>query len=321
MFGLRARDSNAPAIRSNDGQGTGGNGLSVQSLSDAAAHEDKSFDGRNGSSKREMPLRQQTPTARRLAVIDLLNFDAKIAPRLRSMKRLASLWQNMPKSKSPLSPDEPQRPPPDADRDIVLRVLSYVEGQTPADIRRTFAESLDDQTDLDPPLVFCSGELHPKFDELETLRVSISVANSVAGTDKRMLGAIAVAQEATAASLPPAPETLRNLAKQIETASSSLNLPPKFVVNHVERILVENRHYKRRMILGAQRVRADLVFAGGEIIPLYLLDDAAKSLPLLPSFPVMTVCEIRPREDLMEQQAEALLCVALGRVLHGRLAS
>lgn len=318
MFGLRARDAAAPTSRPNEGQGTSGNGLSVQSLSDAAAHEEKSLDGRSGSQKREMPLRQQTSAAKRLAVIDVLTFEPKIAPRLRSMKRLASLWQSFPKAKSQLSPDEPQRPQPDPDREIVLRVLSYTEGQTPADIRRTFAESLEDQADLDPPLVFCSGELHPKFDEMETLKVSISVANSVAGTDKRMLGAIAVAQEAAAATLPPAPETLRNLAKQMETASGSLNLPPRFLVNHVERILVENRHYKRRMILGAQRVRADLVFAGGEIIPMYLLDDAAKSLPLLPSFPVMTVCEIRPREDLMEQQAEALLCVALGRVLHGR---
>lgn len=318
MFGLRARDPNAPVSRPNEGQGTSGNGLTVQSLSDAAAHEEKPFDGRNGSSKREMPLRQQTPAARRLAVIDLLTFEPKIAPRLRSMKRLASLWQSLPKTKSQLSPDEPQRSPPDPDREIVLRVLSYAEGQTPADIRRTFAESLEDHTDLDPPLVFCAGELQPKFDEMETLKVSISVANSVAGTDKRMLGAIAVAQEAAAASLPPAPETLKNLTKQIETASISLNLPPRFLVNHVERILVENRHYKRRMILGAQRVRADLVFAGGEVMPMYLLDDAAKSLPLLPSFPVMTVCEIRPREDLAEQQSEALLCVALGRVLHGR---
>jgi len=317
MFGLRARDANG-AGRANEGQGSGANALSVQSLSDAAAHDESGLENRQGSNRREVLSRQQTPQARRLAVVDLLTFEPKIVPRLRGMKRLASLWQSLPKAKSPLNPDEPQRPPPDPDRDIVLRVLSYTEGQTPADIRRTFAESLEDQTDLDPPLVFCAGELQPKFDELETLRVSISVANSVAGTDKRMLGAIAVAQEATSASLPPAPETLRNLAKQIETASGSLNLPPRFLVNHVERILVENRHYKRRMILGASRVRADLVFAGGEVIPLYLLDDAAKSLPLLPTFPVVTVCEIRPREDLMEQQAEALLCVALGRVLHGR---
>lgn len=185
------------------------------------------------------------------------------------MKRLDPLWQNLPKAKSQLNPDEPQRPLADPDREIGLRVLSYTEGQTPADIRRTFAESLEDQTELDPPLVFCAGELHPKFDE-------------------------------------------------IDTAKASLNLPPRFLVNYVERILVESRHYERRMILGALRVRADLVFAGGETIPLYLLDDAAKSLPLLPAFPVMTGCEIRPREDLMEQQTEALLCVALGRVLHSR---
>jgi hypothetical protein len=153
---------------------------------------------------------------------------------------------------------------------------------------------------------------------VEALRASVAIASSVAGTDKRMLASIAVAQEALSATLPPAPETLRTLAKQIETSSASLALPPRFVVTHVERILVENRNYKRRMILGASRVRADLVFAGGDVFPLYLPDDSATSLPLLPSFPVMAVCEVRPREDLVETQPEALLCVALGRVLHGR---
>lgn len=319
MAGLRARDTNAPSTRTHDGQtGSGANVLSVQGASDAAAHDEKARDVRSGPQHREAPSRNSTTSVRRLAVVDLLTFEPKIAPRLRSMKRLTSLWAAIPKTKSPLSPDEPQRLPPDPDREIVLRVLSCAEGQVPADIRRALGESLDDLSDLDPPLVLCAGELVPKFDDLDALRVSVAVASSVAGTDKRMLSTIAVAQEALSATLPPAPETLRNLAKQIETASGTLNVPPRFLANHVERILVENRNYKRRMILGALRVRADLVFAGGDVFPLYLLDDAAKSLPLLPSFPVTAVCEVRPREDMAEAQTEALLCMALGRVLYGR---
>jgi len=319
MAGLRARDTNVSTTRTNEGQtATGANVLSVQGASDAAAFDDKARDGRLGSQHREVPSRNPAAPIRRLAVVDLLTFEPKIAPRLRSMKRLTSLWAAMPKAKSPLSPDEPQRPAADPDREIVLRVLSCAEGQSPAEMRRALGESLDDLSDLDPPLVVCAGELFPKFDDLDTLRVSVAVASSVAGTDKRMLGAIAVAQEALSATLPPAPETLRNLAKQMETASAALNVPPRFLVNHVERILVENRNYKRRTILGALRVRADLVFSTGDVFPLYLLDDAAKSLPLLPSFPVTAVCEVRPREDMAEVQTEALLCMALGRVLHGR---
>ncbi len=322
MTGLRAREANASTstARSADGTAAATGALGVQALSDAAAHEEKSRESRPTIQSREMPSRQTTQM-RRLNVIDLLTFDSKIAPRLRGLKRLASLWAAMPKAKSPLSPDEPQRTPPDPDREIVLRVLSCVEGQTSADIRRALADSLEDLADFDPPLVICAGELQPKFDDLETLRVSVAVGSSVAGTDKRMLGAIAVAQEALAASIPPAVETLRNLVKQIETASLSMNLPPRFLPNHVERILVENRHYKRRTILGALRVRADLVLAGGDVFPMYLLDDAAKSLPLLPAFPVMAVCEARPREDIIETQPEALLCLALGRVLHARSGS
>lgn len=321
MNGLRAREApSAPAARSLDAPVAGG-ALGLQALSDAAAHDEKSREPRSTAASREMPSRHLTPSMRRLNVIDLLTFDAKIAPRLRALKRLVPLWAAMPKAKSPLSPDEPQRTAPDPDREIVLRVLSCVEGQTGPDIRRSLADSLDDLADFDPPLVICAGELQPKFDEVETLRISVAVGSSVAGTDKRMLGAIAVAQEALSASIPPAAETLRNLAKQIETASLSMNLPPRFLTSHVERILVENRHYKRRTILGAARVRADIVLAGGDVFPMYLLDDAAKSLPLLPAFPVVAVCEARPREDIIETQAEALLCLALGRVLHARSGS
>jgi hypothetical protein len=172
--------------------------------------------------------------------------------------------------------------------------------------------------DLDPPLVLVAGELTPTFDEMEHLRVTVAVAQSVAGTDKRMLASIAVAQEALSAGHPPAPETVRNLARAIEQASTSLNVPPRFLASQVERSLVENRKYKRRPILGAQRVRADLATGGSEVFPFYIPEGSAGSLPLLPSFPIVAFCEVRPREDLVETQTESLLCVALGRVLASR---
>ncbi len=49
-----------------------------------------------------------------------------------------------------------------------------------------------------------------------------------------------------------------------------------------------------------------------------MLDSVAASLPLLPSFGVTALCEVRPREDVAETRSEALFAVALGRVLHGR---
>ncbi len=84
-------------------------------------------------------------------------------------------------------------------------------------------------------------------------------------------------------------------------------------------MLLEGRKYKRRTLLGAARVRADL-FVGREaaVFLIYVLDSVASSLPLLPAYPVTALCEVRPREDLAETQNEALFAVALGRVLAGR---
>jgi hypothetical protein len=295
---------------------TAASGVSVQAASDAAAGQERTREGRALSS----PIRpsNQPEPPRRLAVVDLLAFEPRIAPRLRALDKLAGLWSQPQKPRAPLHVDAARAAPPDPDRADILRALSCGRSATAAEIRGVLAASLDDLTDLEPPIVLVAGELVPTLDELETLRASAAVAQSVAGTDKRVLGAIAVAQEALAAPLPPSAETVRSLAKQIEQASASLSLPPRFVASQVERILLEGRKYKRRQLLGATRVRADLVLPGGETFPLYVPDAASASLPLLPSFPVVAVCEVRPREDLAETQAEALLSMALGRVLHSR---
>ncbi len=262
----------------------------------------------------DAPLR----AVRRHSVVDLVSFEPTTAARLRELKRLHPVFATARKPRGPLQPDEPQRPAVDPDRDTVLRALSCGEPQTAAELRRALTASLDDLSDLEPPLILCAGELSPSFDELEALRATVAVAASVAGTDKRVLETVAVAVEALAASLPPSPETLRNLARQIETASTTLAIAPRFIATHVERVLIEGRKYKRRTLFGSPRIRAELTLPSAEVFPLYLSNHVADFLPLLQSFPVVVVCEVRPREDLAEAIPEALLCVALGRVLRGK---
>lgn len=315
---LRARDPQAAVARSSSDSSGNGNIASAASASDAAAREERAKATRDLAPREGLARPAAPEPLRRRVAVDLVLFDPKIVPRLRGQKRLAPLWAQPPKSRTPQSADEPQRAPADPERLDVLRALSFVPPVGPAEIRAALTESLDELVDLDPPLLLVSGELTPTFDEMELLRATVAVAQSVAGTDKRMLSSIAVAQEALSAAHPPAPETVRNLAKQIEQASTTLALPPRFLASQVERTLVENRKYKRRPILGAPRVRADLATSGGEIFPLYVPDASAGSLPLLPSFPVVAFCEVRPREDLVETQGESLLCVALGRVLAAR---
>jgi len=282
----------------------------LRAVSDAAAHA-----GHAAEKKRVTggaPDKPQAP--RRLAVVDLLFFEPRVVPRVRAGTRFAPLWAQAPRPRVQ-SVDEARREPPD--RADVLRVLCFGRPASASEIRRALADGLDDPTDLEPPLVLVGGELRPTLDETETLRTSVAVAQPVAGSDKKVLAAIALANEALANAIGPRPDTAIGLARQIEANTAALSLPPRYVATQVERALLEGRKLKRRTLLGAPRIRADLAL-GGETLPMYLPDSVAGSLPLLPAFPIVALCEVRPREDGGEAQAEALFAVALGRVLCAR---
>ena len=252
-------------------------------------------------------------------MVDLLSFDPAVVPRLRSMPRFAEVWAPRPRARGVQGLDEARNEPPPRDRTDVLRVLSCARPSDASTLRRALAEGLDDVDDFDLPLLLVAGELRPSFDEVEMLRATVSVTQSIAGTDKRILAAVALGQEALAASLLPRPEIATGLCRQIEQAAATPAFPPRYVAAQVERILLEERKYKRRTLLGASRVRAELMLpGGGEPWLLYVPDAAAASLPLLLTFPVIALCEVRPREDVAETHPEALFAAALGRVLHGR---
>ena len=254
----------------------------------------------------------------RQAVVSLLCFDAAVGPRLRRVKRFASAFQPKARPKRGQPVDAPHLEPR-GDRADVLRVLSFGQPSEAAEIHRLLADSLEDVDELDRPLVLVAGELRPTFDELETLAATVAVVKQVAGTDKKVLASLALGQEALAAPIAPRPKTTIGLVRQLEQAASSLQLPPRYVPAEVERVLVEGRKYKRRTVLGDVRMRADLALAGGgEPQLVYLPDTVATSLPSLVAFPVMALCELIPREDFAEAQDDALLAVALGRVIRAR---
>jgi hypothetical protein len=287
----------------------------VKAASDAAAGREN---GREGGSP--FGARDGAKSAvRRLGVIDLLSFDPKIAARLRTLKRYAPIFAQPARPSALQGVDAPRADAPDRERADVLRVLSFGTPVSASEVRNALADSLDDPFDLDPPFVLVAGELRALFDEVETLRAAVAIARPVAGGDKKLLATLAIAEESLASPIPPRFDTALGLSRQIEQASTALSLPPRYVASEVERVLLEGRKYKRRTLLGAPRVRAELLIGReGASFPFYVLDSVAASLPLLPSCGVTALCEVRPREDVAETQNEALFAVALGRVLHWR---
>ncbi|MEO5727987.1 MAG: hypothetical protein ABI134_10280, partial [Byssovorax sp.] len=304
----------APPLREASSVAASGAFGGVKAASDAAAGRETTREASSPLGARDLASR----TVRRLAVVDLLSFDPKIAARLRALKRFAPILAPALRTGSLQGVDAPRAEVPDRDRADVLRVLSCGPPVSAADVRSALADSLDDLVDLEPPFVLVAGELRPLFDEVETLRAAVAIARPVAGGDKKLLATLAIAEESLASPVPPRSDTALGLSRQIEQASVSLSLPARYVASEVERVLLEGRKYKRRTLLGAARVRADLIVGReGAVFPLYVLDAVASSLPLLPAYPVTALCEVRPREDVAEAQGEALFAVALGRVLHG----
>ena len=314
-FGGAKPGANAAAANKPAGGFDGAFG-GVKAASDAAAARSTAAESENERVVRREVVSDSQVAARRQAVVTLLHFDAQIMPRIRKNKRFAAALASKSKGRRAGGLDEPMKDAPSEDRNDVLRVLSCGQPSDAPEIRRMLADCLDDLDELEPPLLLVAGELRPVFDEVEVLRTTVQVAQQVASGDKKVLAAIAVGQEALSAPITPRPETTLGFVRQIEQAAGSLSLPTRYVAAEVERVLTEGRKYKRRTLLGAPRVRADLVLMrSGEVFPIYVPDAASTSMPLLVTFPVIALCDVIPREDLTESQDEALMAHALGRVL------
>jgi hypothetical protein len=259
----------------------------------------------------------KTETSVRRCLVDLLWHDAQLPRRLRRGKSFTQVLADFspPKGHRRLDEAEADRDREDRAKLDVLRVLSCGEPARISDLSSLADEQMEDANDLEIPVFLVSGELRPSFDELAALKAAVRISQPLAANDKRLLSVLAVANEVLAGSSPPSSETTSSLLKQIESATTGLNLPARYVADSVEKSLLETRAYRKRGILGESRIRCDLLVPSATAWPCYVIEEVAQKLPLLPSFPIVALVEVRPREDASEAHSESLLVVALGRVL------
>jgi hypothetical protein len=256
----------------------------------------------------------------RLRAIDLWGFDAALPGRLRRPP-FAELLRALDKP-SPTRLHEPVREPEPGEqaRLDVLRALSFGPARELASVRALCDAALFGDArehDLDPPLALVVGEARASFDEVEVLRATVSAAQPLAPSDKRLAQAVTLASEALAAPCPPAGELALGLARPIEQALGSMSLPARYLERQIERTLLEQRKLRRRALFGAPRFRVELT-VGGEALPCYLDEAWLGRWPLLTSVPLVVLGELRPREDASEAAAECFLARAAGRALSQR---
>ncbi len=258
-------------------------------------------------------------------VIELLWFDPGEVARIRKHPA----WKKVIADARPRGRDEefsdadPREKQKEAkDRRDILAVLRSGEPSGAAGLGEELAAAMEDGT-FTPPLALVEGVLEFPFDEKETLKATMALVAPFTAGDKRLKE-----QSDTVSELLKSPWLERGSAGlegyttrlREAFAQPARGLPPRYLEAHTERLLLEQRHYQKRTLLGQEWIRALLTpaAAGGalaEAIPTYLPERLAKELPMFLRFRARAIMEARLQLDQFEAHPSALRVVALGRVV------
>ena len=177
---------------------------------------------------------------------------------------------------------------------------------------------------FEPPLLLLRGELELTFTEIETLKATLAaVAPFTTGPDKKLKEAFEATSEALKSPyIQASGRAIEGLTTRLRDAFPLVasSLPAGYLDQQVERILVEQRHHQKRIILGKPWIRALLGPRGGASgsVPTYVPEALAAKLPLYARFTAKLVVELNLQQDQYESHPCALLCLALARVTPSR---
>jgi hypothetical protein len=317
----------APSLR-----GPGGNlpGSAV-AASDAAARADTDIAARPALTeftvRSTLPLTSAAEKAQRAGVgtvLDLIWYDEAHVPRIRAW------WEELV-TELDFEPSDPRRdlaaedPEKAKSRHNVFGIMSDGVAVDAAGISRVIVEAVSDKGRFTPPLALVGGELRFLFDEVETLRATIVAMTPLVGNDKRLKDSIESMNELLKTpylqgSSGVVEKLTRDLRDQFREANRSL--PANHLDNHVERLLLEQRHYMTRKVFGAEFIRALLGMSGGSggsggggeaPIPVYLPKHLDQTLPMLVVMKARLIVTAHLQQDPYDASPYALRVVALGR--------
>jgi hypothetical protein len=169
------------------------------------------------------------------------------------------------------------------------------------------------------PLLLVAGELHFHFDELETLKATVTTAAPFAAGDELLSSAIEDARRfLSAPHLLSPPVVTEGVTKRIEEAFGRVKraVGQGYLEEQTERVLLEKRFYQRREVFGATYLRALLQLgSSSRLVPAYLPEGLAKKLPMFARFRARLLAELCLQEDQYEAHPGALRVTALVRVM------
>jgi hypothetical protein len=303
----------------------------------AASNAAAAAEAREGAADRShAPARRPAVEPRRTGadVVELVWFDPAQLARIRRHPD----WKKIIAALKPKAKDDDYDGEPPAekrkdakDRREVLGVLRAGDAQGTTGLEEAIESAMEDGGFV-PPLVLLAGDLEFPFDELETLKATIAAVSPLATSDKKLKESVDTASEllktpwlqgAGAGSMTESVTArLRDAFAQ-----SNRSVPAGYLDAHTERMLLQQRHYQKRTVMGQEWIRCLLHPAGdgsspGKYgaqlpVPTYVPEDISKELPMFQRFRARIIAEARLQLDQYEAQPYALRVMALGRVMAG----
>lgn len=215
----------------------------------------------------------------------------------------------------------PGAPPEAKDRRAVNTVLTRAAPIDPDALGAALAGATREDGSFVPPLVLVTGELLFPFDEVEVLKATLTAVTPHlvdAPIDRHLREAVDRAQALLAS---PAAHAAAQLAEELtaplrEAFARAYPAPaPGHLDLAIERMLITQRWFQRRAVIGEPSLRALLIPLGnaGPRVPTYLPEAAAARLPLSQRFRARLLAEVHLPQDARDGHPLALRVAAIAR--------
>jgi hypothetical protein len=253
--------------------------------------------------------------------LHLVWYDPEVLPKVRrkpAFQALLTALDGRPLDADLDDPNTARDPTLVEDRRDVFEILARGSAVDETALNEAVDRGVREDGKFVPPFLLIAGEARFPFDEMSTLKATLSIVTPFATGDEPLKMTIADAREflRTPDLLSP-PGVIEGFTARVQDAFRKTRkpVPPGYLEDQTERVLVEKRLYQRREVFGGPHLRALLHLSpNAKPWPLYVPEAIAAKLPMFARFPVRILAEAALQEDQYETHPSCLRASAIGRV-------
>lgn len=260
-------------------------------------------------------------------IVELLWFHEEVMTQIDEQRAFVRLLADLRRSdEAPYEPiDFDDVPPPEEPEEVrhrreIVAIMTQGHVTMAASLEPTMLDSVDDSGSFEPPIVLMSGRLHLPFDELETLKATLAAVTPMTAGNPELAETVRTVEELmnTPWLQEGSGEVAKNLTDKVRAQfkKGDRMLDPAYLDDHTDRILLDQRRYQHRTVLGEDHIRGLLAPSSSrERIPTYIPVALANDLPMFKSFPARLIAEAHVQQDQYEHHQACLKVRAFGRVV------